>query len=497
VAGLLLAVTASFSWILASPVGSSPDDDFHLTSVWCASSVSDELCTIPEGSADARVRTVPEALPGIACFAHDPLASAECQGVDFSWNTAEVVETRRSNVNGGYPPVYYATMGLIAGDDIQASALAMRALTVTLFLTLASALWMLLPLHRRVVLVWSWLLTCVPLGLFFLASNNPSSWALVGVSMSWLALLGYVEEADPRRASGLGIVFVVSALMAAGSRGDAALFVGVGAVVAAVLTCRRQDGRFWPASAWLRRAILPVIVSVACLYFFFSARQVASGLSGFTGGSVETTVNGDGQPLTAALEGPALLAYNILHLPALWGGLLTDGGVGWLDTPMPALVALGVWLPVIGVAFIAIARLDRRVAVSIAFVGVLLVSLPLYVLQAGGDRVGQEVQPRYLLPLMLIFVGLMVMSRREQVLQMRLPQAVILGVALAGAHFVALHVTMRRFITGIDGAGFSLSSGAEWWWAGIPFSPDAVWLVGSAAFAGFVVWALPLLTRSR
>ena len=54
---------------------------------------------------------------------------------------------------------------------------------------------------------------------------------------------------------------------------------------------------------------------------------------------------------------------------------------------------------------------------------------------------------------------------------------------------------MRRYITGIDGAGFDLGAGAEWWWAG-PVGPNAVWLLGALAFALLVSLAMPLLTRS-
>ena len=27
------------SWVLASPVGSSPDDDYHMASIWCGQGV--------------------------------------------------------------------------------------------------------------------------------------------------------------------------------------------------------------------------------------------------------------------------------------------------------------------------------------------------------------------------------------------------------------------------------------------------------------------------
>ncbi|MER3393478.1 MAG: hypothetical protein RIA38_00730, partial [Microcella pacifica] len=41
---------------------------------------------------------------------------------------------------------------------------------------------------------------------------------------------------------------------------------------------------------------------------------------------------------------------------------------------------------------------------------------------------------------------------------------------------------------GIDGASVDLDTGAEWWWAG-PIGPNAVWLLGSVAYA-LLVWIL-------
>ena len=495
VTGLVLAAIALVAWVYASPIGSSPDDDYHLTSSWCAGPAAAELCVDVDDADDPNARSVPEALPEIACFAFDSEASAACQGNEFSWDVADTRETSRSNVGGGYPPLYYAITGLFAGGDVQLSALLMRLLSVTLFLGLAAALWMLLPSHRRPALVWGWLLAAVPLGAFFLASNNPSGWAIAGVGLSWLALLGYVHEPERRRAVGLGIVFAVAALMAAGARGDAALYVGLGIVVVAVLTYEARQGSWLPSTRWLRRAILPAAVGIVALVLFATSRQITSGLTGF-GGASSGSSRGDGADLEAVIQGPALLAYNILNLPSLWGGLLTEAGVGWLDTPMPSLVAFAVWGAVLAVAFTALALLERRTAIAVLLIGAVLIALPLYVLQAGGDRVGQEVQPRYLLPLMVLFIGVLLLGRAGRTVRFTPLQSWMLAAALAGAHFVALHVTMRRFITGIDGAGFTLGSGAEWWWQ-LPVGPDVVWLVGSAAFAGLVVWAVPLVTQPR
>ncbi len=370
----VLAVLALLAWVFASPIGASPDDDYHLTSTWCASTGAGEWCAAPAG-AEPGERAVPEALARIACYAFDSNESAACQGEEFSWDLGQTVETRRSNVGGGYPPVFYAINGLLASADVQTSALLMRTLSVAIFLGFGAALWALLPVHRRPVLVWGWLISSVPLGLFLVTSNNPSAWAIIGVGTGWLALLGYVESTDrsahdrsrcglrPRGSARRGSPRRCRSLRRARDRGGRRAHLGAHPPLVAP-------------------AILPTVVALGAVAFFLTSRQSQSGLQGF-GGSPST----GGGP--EALSGPSLLAYNILNLPSLWAGMLTEGGLGWLDTPMPSIVAyagVGVFLVM---AFAGLFRLSRRKGIALALIGAVLVVLPLYVLQAGGDRVGR------------------------------------------------------------------------------------------------------------
>lgn len=52
VAAFLLALVA---WAFASPVGATPDEDFHLVSTWCGGGLRDGAC---EAGTDATSRTV-------------------------------------------------------------------------------------------------------------------------------------------------------------------------------------------------------------------------------------------------------------------------------------------------------------------------------------------------------------------------------------------------------------------------------------------------------
>lgn len=95
--------------------------------------------------------------------------------------------------------------------------------------------------------------------------------------------------------------------------------------------------------------------------------------------------------------------------------------------------------------------------------------------------VGENVQPRYFLPLVTALVGIAVLGETGPVRLSGVQRAVVWAL-LVGANSVALHSNIRRYVTGQDVWLFNLGQGAEWWWSFGP-SPMEVWAIGSAAFA--------------
>ncbi len=470
----VLAFIALAAWAYASPIGAGPDDDYHLVSSWCAldGSKQCEPGTTPES------RVMPSAFENVTCFAQDAAASAACQ--DEVWQTwaGDPVEITRGNFASEYPPVYYATMRLLAGDDLQVSALVMRMLNAALFVGLATALAVLLPAARRSTLLWGWLIALVPLGLFLIPSNNPSGWALTGVGTAFLALLGWFETHGRRRWL-LGALYLVGMVMAAGARGDAAVYAFGATVVVLILQFRVSR------DAWLT-LILPAAGLLIALIFFALAGQSGVGSSGFTSGAAGPSGGPVGDAADVPAGGLSLAAYNLLMLPFLWTGVWGSWGLGWLDTQLPAVVVWAAAGAFIAVGFTAIGRLDARKAVALAGVLAVLIALPVYVLTVGGNSVGENLQPRYLLPLIVLFAFLLVTDPARRQLSFTRVQTVVILVALAAANFVSLQVNIRRYVTGVDRQGLNLDAGAEWWWEGLPLGPTAIWVIGALAFAGLL-----------
>lgn len=470
----VLAVLALSAWSFASPIGAAPDDDFHLTSTWCANETRTDLCEMGD---EVGTRIVPPAVLYATCYAQDSQATPRCQDVELAKPTDPSVQTARGNFGGSYPPVYYAFMNLFASSDLQASALVMRFVNVLLFAGITALLYWLLPAMRRPTLLWGWTLSVVPLGVFLIASNNPSAWAVLGVGSAWLALLGYFETTGRTRI-GLAVLYGVSVLMAAGSRVDSAIYVGLATVLVCVLTFRRER-------AWFLAAILPLAATIVAFVFFITSQQAAVAVTGL----------GDGSGGTDKLDGFGKLAYNLLSVQSLWAGVFGGWGLGWLDTTLPAIVAYGSLGAFVGVVFLGLGMVWWRKTLVLVVLGLVLWLLPVYVLTAGGNVVGENVQPRYLLPLIVVLAGMGVLAARGRWLRLGWVQSALVWVALAIANSIALHVNLRRYVTGIDQQGWNLDAGAEWWWTGFPLSPMAVWAIGSVAFAGLI--ALVLLEQRR
>ena len=480
----LLAVLTLTAWAFASPVGAGPDDDYHLASTWCALGGS-EACA--PGTA-ANTRFVPNAFESVRCYAQDATQSAACQDEAGLALDGAKYETKRGNFQREYPGVYYATMRPFAGDDLVRSAVVMRLVNLTLFVALATALAAMLPASRRQTLLWGWLVSLVPLGIFLIPSNNPSGWAITGVGTAFLALLGWFESYGRRRWA-LGSMYVVGIVMAAGARSDAAIYAAGATLVAALLTADRQR-------EWLLRAILPIAGLAVIAVLFATTSQADVGTQGFSGAVSPGGPGGIDQGAAEATGGLALAAYNLLQLPYLWTGVWGTWALGWFDTQLPAIVPWAAGAAFIVVAFAGVGLLTKRKAAAVAGVLAVLVVLPVYLLTAGGDSVGNQFQPRYVLPLVVLFALLLVTAPRgaRTVRFTGFQTFAVLG-ALALANLVALQVNIRRYVTGSDQQGFNLGAGAEWWWHDLPVGPMAVWLIGSLSFAALVAVLWPELRR--
>lgn len=468
---IVSAIMTLGAWAFASPIGSTPDDDYHLVSIWCGQGFRDGICE--EGSVPREVVVRETLMDYSFCYAFEPDKTAVCEITD------SFAPTTRSN-GGENPRIFYWVNSWFASNDITASVISIRffnsILTVLGFAAVAFAL----PRHLRRVPVVSAVSIAVPLGLFILPSTNPSAWGVYAVVLFFCALLGFVVTKNRRSRWILGIIALITLLMSAGSRPDSALYTLVAVAAVVIIT-------------FTRKMINPVSISIAAALllmgaaFLFGSANTLATLTGAPGGGLTTFTGGQ-------------LYANIINLPTLWVGGFGVWGLGWLDTAMSPIVWVVGWGVFLSLVFAAIMHFNLQQGLSVLLIFAALIFVPLLALSASALLVGQFVQPRYLTGLLGMMVAAsMFRSSMNSGLMMSRAQVWIIGFALVFAHIIALRTNMGRYLTGMSDVAENLDSGFEWWWVDRPtageifwFSPNLVWLTGSIAFALFLValWKL-------
>ncbi len=470
--GAILVICASIvlsTWALASPPGSSPDDEFHLASIWCATGVGSTTCP-QENDGEVLLPKAIAVAPGQGkpCFVPYPDTSGLCL---FTGNTNELVPHSEDRINSGaYPPVYYRVMHGWVSSHAVASATLMRlfngALAVALlFATLAIAR----PATRRALAAAS-IVSLVPLGLFVIGSVNPSSWAVTGCLVAWAALLGFGENTTPTRRWLAGGLYLIGAGMAMVARADSVAYIGV-ITIAAILAS--PELRAW---GWRHLIIVGAIIGASVLIvagFLLRVDQTR-----FAFGAQGAFEAGD---TTASIVERTF--RNINALPGLMTGSFGTWPVGQLDAPVPAIVsvlAFGAFTSLILIG-LGTRRADKGWACGLILAALALI--PLFILVRGGLYVGQAIQPRYLLPLLPALVGFALLTRdRDAGLRLSRAQRATLVVATSIAQAAALHAVLRRYTVGTDQRNWNLDANVEWWWSWMP-SPLLTWLVASIAFS--------------
>ena len=464
----LAGFVALAGWSVSSPAGSSPDDDYHLSSIWCAQGIDVDLCQQAKDNPGARVLPYLASGAGI-CYGSDFYASGACQE-QFDTNVP-AVGTDHGNWGGAYPPYFYRLLSIFAAPDVEPAVMKMRLTASFIIVAMVAGLAALLPRRRRPLAAVPLLVTAVPLSMTVLASTNPSGWAILGAATLWPALYVAYEEVGWRR-NALAAYAVLAAFIGAGSRADGCLFVLMSVALVVILRVRH-----------LRKA--PLVTAAAALSFVLAAAIFLS--SGHA--SVLTEAFGyTRQELTTT----QLFLINLSSLPTLWLGMFGSGPLGrtgWLDTPYPPIVTMlmiGVWF---GLLLQGWRRLFPAKLVALGLVGAALFVHPMYLLMQSHVLVGEGVQPRYVLPILVIFTGLCLLGTHGVTVSLSRTAYWASVAALGLAHAVSLHIWIRRYVTGLDVSKILFGNNLEWWWDPAP-RPTIVWVAASVGFTFVVAMVL-------
>lgn len=481
---LFAALALLTGWLLASPHGSSPDDDFHLASTWCARGFVDERCE--EG--DLGAPRVPAALLEIACFKANASQDASCQADTFDWRHSPLVDAPHTNMVAGRPSLFYRAMTVFVGDNAFRSITLMRVANMAIAIAMFAVTFALATSRIRQALAGSWLVASVPLGLFLIPSTNTSSWSLVGVGVYWAALLTAMQSPPSRRRIAAAIVAAIAALMAIGSRSEGVALIAMSSLAVWLV---HTNAEF----SWLRsrRNICVAVGAVAAgslAALLWLRRANITHLSAFAVGDFSSFGAFRGHQIGNAFF------YNIVQLPSFWAGISGyriggRGALGWVDTPMPALVYVPMIAAFGALVFIGLGAMSRSKAIVLGGVFAALVVGPLGIFAIAGSIIPHDIQPRHFLGLFYLFAAFAILvGRNARTITLNRAQQWALIASTSIAHAVALHVNIRRYTSGLDRTWLiDLNTGMSWWWNSAP-DPMTVWIVSSLAFVIVAVAAL-------
>ena len=461
-------------WAISTPVGSAPDDDYHLASTWCAPGERAGVCELDP--VDPRSRLLPEdVFQAHACYAFRGEKDASCS--DRLTSSRMVSTTRVNQTSGLYPGGFYEVMGVFVGSDAERSVLVMRLFNAGVAILLLIGALLLAPRGIARSLAVATMIVYVPMGLFIVPSTNPSSWAITGIASVWVFGLSLMSIDTWRRKRTwlLAGGAIVGALMAMSARVDAAVYVGFTAVVIGVIVGWPGIRRQWKGAGVL------ALLSLAGLWVFLTT---------------EPPVSPGGEALGTAEPGIGLFLTNVVNAPVYLQQVL-GGPLGWYDVNLPT------WVPITGILFVAMVMYrqlaqepSRVLAASVlAFAGV--IAVPVAFLQLGGLVVGELVQPRYFLPLMLVFVataGLHVNVRRGYPWPRSV--ALVMTPLLAISAILSYWYTAHRYAAGSTQGLFDLDLVIGWsGLTGVPWL--AVVCVTVAATVVMYVVGIGFLTDKR
>lgn len=391
------ALLLSVAWMLASPVGASPDEEAHVAYAWGTVTgqtiFNENLVTIPVGQMATAVQ-IPNKLlqaPDSACYRfHAGTPTVSCTNLPADNGQ---VSTRASYMSR-YPPLFYAAEG---GVLRAATAVSLSGSRVLYSARLAAAALSLLALGfgvfllsrrfpaRAVLLV---ALLAIPATAWFLTSSvNPNGLEIAAAFLLAAAVLSVrVDDVAGVRSVAVVLAVPLGTLVLAWSRPLS--WVWASLILALLLVpAGRRDGESWIRRLPVRRLGVvalstTVLILVSSMVWFAYALQVrASDQLAKTDAS------------WAALSPIGRAVVLVLHT----GTILFEqiGMFGWLDTPLPSLAIL-CWVAVVGVA-LAVWIVGRSTLVPRWSMGVIL-GLGYLVALLDEYRGQWGWQGRYLLP---------------------------------------------------------------------------------------------------
>lgn len=463
---LLSAATLTIvSWSLSSPVGFDPDSNFHASSAWCAQTAPTGSCELAEDNSRALipVRVVASDCPRVL-----PNGSVVCleRQMVVDTSTARPIQVSPQRGSSGF----YEFLGLGVTTSVETSIARMRTIQGLLSVLLIGCASLMLRKRQRQVFLTVSIITQIPLGLSLMASINPSG---VEIAMVVAAVPPSIILSDPRRSTQLLVSIAFLGGLLAGSlmiRGSTPFYIMIVVLAVCLPSWLRNAGKLTRSQ---QAAGVVTAVFAAFGLVFFALRDVLDrALSGYFASG-----RGDLPRLGQIVETAG--GTFLLWFASIGGWVPRDvAGLGGFSIILPKVVSLSVLLAIVFLLRRCRFSREQRNPAVILFGSAWVI--PFWTLISSDLEVGQELQPRYVLPILSAGLAYVLVTGETEERQVsKIPwMPLALGVI---AHSVSLHaVVSSHSNSGSSFLDLALQSPR---WGLVSLHPFLIWILGSLAFA--------------
>jgi hypothetical protein len=456
-----LSFFISASWALSSPPGSSPDEDAHLTTAWCESKYGSNDC------AEVPLKVVESG----KCFFLDADSVPTC---------ANEIENKQ------VPPerlmiknLYYKVLSVFVDqNDINISVVKMRLFNCLIMSIVLAIVYLYSTKHIANATVLGWMIVNIPLGFFIVSSINSSSWLFIFTTLLF-PLLYQLFNDKSRLIKPILVIAIISILFYAikDVRKDTSLFVLIYIVaILPHLFSKSLINELRKIKYVNYRIILVIVSSLSSIFLLFEIWKRSKQID-----FRETDVS---------------LWENVARLPSIVTGVLGSWGIGSLEVRMPGSTHVVAFMVFVSILFIAIRFANYMELQSIFTYITFIFLIPLFVLTRSNLRVGEWVQPRYILPIFygLIMLAILIILNNSNLVNKY--SLIIMGVLTNIAYSFAIYTTLRRYTVGLSQFDFNLASDNSWWWDfGLIPPPFIIFLISILSYLMLSVFMAILINK--
>ena len=464
-------------WAISSPQSASADDDFHLTSIWCAGGENESCKFLINGNV-----AVPQELnssllaKGITgnppCFV-DWVERSESAGCLEKNNTDLLVESSR--INKGYnPPLFYKTLNFFVIDDsIEKSIRNMKIFNVTLF----SLLLILIKVSSNRLTYNYYILSLgiglTPIGVILIGSTNPSSWVTIGLITFPVFLHNLVQERW--RINKYVNIFglIISTILTLGSRFDGYFFILLvsatvlfnyhakiksKAVVISIITVSLT--LILSSTVWLNRKFGAIIGS-----YFDGEKRVS--LFGFPKENMS-----EKQPNSVVnlfLEIPSYFASFAGAQKPIWAqpqgnlGRNFGYGIGWLEFNFPSLTGIFLTLIIFYILLASLKNVSIRKLISLSGLVFGVLALILFMRARYGFINDFYFQTRYLYPIFIVFLFMSINNSQIIGKYFTRIEKTVIFLMVFTATSIAWLFYISRYSSGLNFPYTTFAAPIDWW----------------------------------